>query len=337
MAFGKVAAASLVFGILYTIMFVYMCFMYATKRYKWKSRFTILFAHAAIRIASQACGVAFGVLLWKNLQVFIAYLILGAEGYFSLTIASYYFLRHYELSMFGKSRLGSLNPTMGTWQRSLAIWTLRPLWAPWKFVRDNCIMIVDSWLIPANAIIIAGGSLMAQAISPDANNLSQDKAAELANTAKGLRTAGQAIFLIITCVWLLFVLNATRKTVAARLPRISKLACAVFIVIGLFLLIRGIFGVLQSVVWRLSYYNDSNYDANGLSTEFVVLETVLAVMPEFVAAALLNASWWATREQPEAIRHYQDEIATAGGGTKLGGAHESNDFHGNPETKRLNV
>lgn len=53
MAFGKVAASALVFGILYAIMFSYMCFMYATKRYKWKSRFTILFFHAAIRIASQ--------------------------------------------------------------------------------------------------------------------------------------------------------------------------------------------------------------------------------------------------------------------------------------------
>lgn len=53
MAFGKVAAASLVFGILYAVMFVYMCGMYATKRYKWKSRFTILFIHAAIRVASQ--------------------------------------------------------------------------------------------------------------------------------------------------------------------------------------------------------------------------------------------------------------------------------------------
>lgn len=53
MAFGKDAAAALVFLILYFAMFCYMAFMYATKRLKWASRFTILFAHCIIRLASQ--------------------------------------------------------------------------------------------------------------------------------------------------------------------------------------------------------------------------------------------------------------------------------------------
>lgn len=32
----------------------------------------------------QACGVAFGILVWDNVNVFIAFLVLSAEGYFSL-------------------------------------------------------------------------------------------------------------------------------------------------------------------------------------------------------------------------------------------------------------
>lgn len=88
MSFGKEAGAALVFGILYAGMFVYMTFMYATKRYRWSSRFTILYFHCLIRVASQACGVAFGVLVWDNTDVFVAYLILGAEGYFSLVSRS---------------------------------------------------------------------------------------------------------------------------------------------------------------------------------------------------------------------------------------------------------
>lgn len=84
MSFGREAGAALAFGILYFGMLVYMSFMYATKRYKWASRFTILYFHCLIRVASQACGVAFGVLVWSNTDVFVAYLILSAEGYFSL-------------------------------------------------------------------------------------------------------------------------------------------------------------------------------------------------------------------------------------------------------------
>ncbi|BEI87624.1 uncharacterized protein CcaverHIS019_0103420 [Cutaneotrichosporon cavernicola] len=322
MVFGKVAAAALVFGILYAIMFSYMCVMYATKRYKWKSRFTILFLHAAIRVASQACGVAFGVLLWKNTEVFVAYLILGAEGYFSLTIASYYFLRHYELRNFGKSRLGQLNPAVGTWKRAAQIWTWMPLWAPWRYTRDNVIMIVDAWLIPANALIITGGSLMVAAMNPEANHLTAKQAADRLNLAKGFRTAGQAVFLTLTCVWVLFVLNALRKTVAARLSRRKHIACAVFGTIGVFLIIRGVFGVLQSVIWKLSYYNPSNYDAQGFTTEFVALENVLAVMPEFVAAALLNASYWATHKHADEVLPFENG---------------SNEPDGHQETKGLNV
>lgn len=40
----------------------------------------------------QCCGVAFGVLVFDNVNVFIAYLILGAEGYFSLV--SYSHVKH---------------------------------------------------------------------------------------------------------------------------------------------------------------------------------------------------------------------------------------------------
>jgi hypothetical protein len=93
--------------------------------------------------------VAFGVILWENTSVFVAYLILGAEGYFSLTIASYYFLRHYELRNFKRSRLGKLKEEKRTWVRTIEIWSWAPLWAPWRYTKDNVIMIVDSWLIPA--------------------------------------------------------------------------------------------------------------------------------------------------------------------------------------------
>lgn len=61
MAFGKEAAAALVFAILYFVMWAYMTFMYATKRYRFKSRFTILYFHTIIRVVSQ---VSFDSVNW---------------------------------------------------------------------------------------------------------------------------------------------------------------------------------------------------------------------------------------------------------------------------------
>ena len=57
---------------------------FLTHRYKWKSRWSMLFFHVMVRVASQACGIAFGILGFSNIIVFLAYLILGAEGYFTL-------------------------------------------------------------------------------------------------------------------------------------------------------------------------------------------------------------------------------------------------------------
>jgi hypothetical protein len=55
-----------------------------TGRYKWKSKWGVLFFYVLVRIASQACGVAFGMLGFSNVHVFLAYTILAAEGYFIL-------------------------------------------------------------------------------------------------------------------------------------------------------------------------------------------------------------------------------------------------------------
>jgi hypothetical protein len=61
-----------------------MLYGYMTHRLKWKSVYSWLFFHVTIRVASQGCGVAFGILGFENTDVFLAYLILGAEGYFTL-------------------------------------------------------------------------------------------------------------------------------------------------------------------------------------------------------------------------------------------------------------
>jgi hypothetical protein len=59
-----------------------------TRRIKWRSRWSILFFHVMVRLASQACGIGFAILGFSNTNIFLAFLILGAEGYFTLVNAT---------------------------------------------------------------------------------------------------------------------------------------------------------------------------------------------------------------------------------------------------------
>lgn len=75
--FTGLAAAALVFGITYTCLLIWLLQKFATKQFSFKSKWTLLLIHVLIRVASQALGVAFGILVFDNVGVFIAYLVLG--------------------------------------------------------------------------------------------------------------------------------------------------------------------------------------------------------------------------------------------------------------------
>ena len=73
------AGVALLFAILYLGLFLHMVWRYNRKDYKWRSKHTLLFSHVCIRVVSQALGVAFGILVFDNVDVFIAYLVLSAH------------------------------------------------------------------------------------------------------------------------------------------------------------------------------------------------------------------------------------------------------------------
>lgn len=314
--FTAEAGAALVFLILYVLLWTYMTAMYARKRYEWKSRYTILYLHTSIRVASQACGLAFAILAWRNIDVFVAYLILSAEGYFSLTIAAYYFLKHYEIKHFGWSRLGPADNKEGGRRRLVQALSMVAVVMPWRFWDRNLLMIVDAWLIPANAIIIAGGSIMA-GLNDRSRELDAADYNNRLNVSKGLRTAGQAVFLALTLVFVALYVNAARKGRGikhAAERTMSRTALAIFGCVGGMLLVRGIFGVLQAAVTSLSYTSPENYSEHGMTPRFTAIEYCLAVVPEFVAAFLLNMSYWSTQREPsvEPREEREGEAGTAG-------------------------
>ena len=112
---------------------------------------------------------------------------------------------------------------------------------PWRY-KHHILAPVHSLLIPANAIIIAGGSFLASDANTDPTDFNQ--------TAKILRSIGSAIFLAVTlffngCVLKTFFDSKKERTdVHLTLPILG--------VVGLLLIVRGVFGLLQSAVWNVS-------------------------------------------------------------------------------------
>ncbi|KAH8796200.1 hypothetical protein DL96DRAFT_1722164 [Flagelloscypha sp. PMI_526] len=162
--FTKESGAALVFGIGYFILFLWMLYAYATRRIKRKSRYSILFFHITIRIASQGCGVAFGILGFDNPDVFLAYLILGAEGYFTLVICAYRFLIswHQHNLPSKQSFLEPRETDKSRTRRKILIMAL--IWpaAPFIYWR-NFMVWMHTFLILANIAIVTGGSYLAGA------------------------------------------------------------------------------------------------------------------------------------------------------------------------------
>ena len=73
------ASAALVFLILYAILLTFLLFGYFTGRLRLRSRYSVILFHVTIRLASQATGLAFGVVGYANTSLLVAYFILGGE------------------------------------------------------------------------------------------------------------------------------------------------------------------------------------------------------------------------------------------------------------------
>lgn len=115
-------------------------------------------------------------------------------------------------------------------------------------------MIIDSWLIPANAIIIAGASITANLQNSD--NLSELSQSEIDNKktiSKVLRTLGQSIFFALTVIWVAFLANTAIKVQRRRgIISGAKTVLGLFTIVGFMLCTRGMFGILQAAIESVS-------------------------------------------------------------------------------------
>ncbi|KAJ7493703.1 hypothetical protein FB451DRAFT_1122272 [Mycena latifolia] len=296
--FTAEAGTSLAFLIGYLVVFAWMLFAYLTHLIKWRSRYSLIFFHIVVRIASQGCGIAFGILGFRNTSVFLAFLILGAEGYFSLVLCAFRFLVswHEHNLASGTSWLeprdtpepGAPKPNKS---RKLLVFIFLGPFALLIY-RNNPMVAIHSVLVLANVAIIIGGAYLAGASDyTDVNSADTQRRLQV---SKITRTAGQGVFLACNALLLAAILqtihtnlrHGDRSQKTRTWPRIHP--TLIVILLAWFpLMVRGTFGILQSAIFQLSYFNPDNYTDSGFKPSFTAVEYGLGVLPEFLTCACL--------------------------------------------------
>lgn len=239
----------------------------------WKTVYTALWFFGLFRVGGQLCGLVFATLGFKHWQWLIAYLVLSAEGYFSLILASFYFVVQCQIRQNGKSWLRKCKDERNPDNKH-------------RCGRDlDFSTVFHLVLIPANAFIIGGGTTLT---GVDTDKWDQETGK--INTSKGLRTAGLIIFLIQT-FWVVFLACYIYFKEHIRLITMYLLFAALP-----FLVVRGIFGILSIYIDEMNYYDLTNYTEDGLKSKFVAYEYCLATTMEFVASVLLIMSYYVDKD-----------------------------------------
>nr|GAT51314.1 predicted protein [Mycena chlorophos] len=312
--FNSDTGAALLFLILYVLVFSWMTFMYLRKSIKWRSRWSILYLHVTVRMASQGCGIGFTILGFSNVNVFLAFLILGAEGYFTLVLCTFRFLISWQQHNL-PSGVSWLEPRRGTHisardrtRRLLAFLFLGPF--ALLFYRDNIMAAFHLLLAFANGIIIGGASLLANA---NLNDFELPATQRKLKIARDLRTSGQSVFLACNVALLGIILATMWNDRKARMEKAATqrdgngtVLCGqeyhktlvVLLITWLPLIVRGVFGVLQSADFNLSYFDPNNYGPHGFSDHFTLVEYIMGVTMEWVSCVLLCTTYFTSRTDP---------------------------------------
>ncbi|CAN6624569.1 hypothetical protein TRVA0_010S00342 [Trichomonascus vanleenenianus] len=270
-------AASTTFLVLYLILTVFTS--NAVFRQGVKSPYTIVLIFGLIRLGAQLSGIGFAVAGYQEYKWLIAYLIMGAEGYFVLLLCVFHFYCYSEEIAFGWS---SLRPTR---QQRIELSEQKGR-SPDYYKYTSWAAIFHFCLIPANVLIIVGGTQLSS-LRFDDPALRQ----AVTHRAQILRGTGQAVFLFLNCVamalgvYLIKVKNLRTYMMYALLA-----ACP-------FCFIRGLYGLLSVFILSINYFDMSNYTANGLAPRFVACEYILGTTMEFLAASLIVSTFYFKRPQ----------------------------------------
>ncbi|KAG5368103.1 hypothetical protein CJU90_0291 [Yarrowia sp. C11] len=274
-------AAALTFLVLYLIALIISVYILVQRGIK--SRFTFIAIVCLIRVGAQLSGVGFSIQGFEHYQWLIAYLILGAEGYFSIVLAAYHFVAVFETHVTGNSFLRPTLPLELKSGKGARASHNRFSW----YLRHNTSLYFHFLLIPANVILIVGGTRTIGVPADEWNT------SHLVKEGKILRVVGQSIFLG-GCVFIL--------AYAVRLRTAKKLSGApltAVLLAGPPLLVRGAFGIISALVDDYNYYDFNNYGANGLKTKFLLGEYLMGATMEYLATIILLLSHFSAFSKSE--------------------------------------
>ncbi|EMG49658.1 hypothetical protein SBY92_004471 [Candida maltosa Xu316] len=264
-AFKNSGIAASVFLVLYTIYTAFTIKVVYDKG--WRSIYTSLLIFGIFRVCGQFSGVAFAALGYEHYQWLIAYLVFTAEGYFVLILSSFHLLAKAQVDVFGYSWIRPTRKQREEQRKNATNWRQK------LHASLPPSTVFHALLIPANAFIISGGSMLT---GQGIDNIDQNKL----HTSKALRTVGQIVFLAQTLMAILLAVYVYFKE-GLRHHNVY----AIFLVAP-FLLVRGIFGIMSIYVNEMNYYDMRNYSEDGLKPKFVVFEYVLAATMEFIAGSI---------------------------------------------------
>ena len=329
------ATTALVYLVLYTILFSYLFYGYATRHLTFGSRYTVILFHVTIRLPSQATGFAFGVVGYSNTNLLVAYLVLGgesilfylfpsttrpaflltAEGYFSLVICTYRFLISWQ-----NDNLASHNswlephfpPNTPMFRRFLLSFAL---FGP----NRQPMAVIHNLLIGANTIIIAGehrihpiifvfkyiyhfffffNIYIGGSLLARGFNSEKDFNSNLL-TPKIMRTVGQSVFLSINAFLLYCILDTIHQSRLENPNKRTHPTLLILLAIWPCLFTRGMYGVLTGCLPAFSYFNLDNYNATGLKISFLASEYGMGTTMEWVSCTLLMLTYITSRNDPK--------------------------------------
>ncbi|KAF7982874.1 hypothetical protein HWV62_25108 [Athelia sp. TMB] len=313
MGLNNETSAALVFLVLYAIVFVILILGYLTRRVALRSRYTVLAFHVTVRLASQATGVAFGIIGFANYHLLVAYFVLGAEGYFTLVLCAFRFLISWQ---------NHNTATHDSWlepRRPKGQPFLQRLQQSFTIIgndRRSPMSTIHVLLIAANTIIIAGGSLLAGGdVVQFYKNLP---------TSKGLRVTGQLIFLLINTFLLYCLVRVIRQARRENPGRRVHPTLLLLLAAWPLLFVRGMYGVLAGLLPTFNYFDPTNYTDTGLTNSFVASEYVLGTTMEWTSCVLLLSTWYTSRKDPKKADLDMMEIEARKGTDQPAGDSEAN-------------
>ena len=116
-------------------------------------------------------------------------------------------------------------------------------------------------------------------------------------SAKGLRTAGQAVVLTLNICVIYCIVNAIRKSRRANPSKRTHPTLRVLLATCPLLFIRGVYGVMTGVLPAFNYYDPHNYGKRGFTRSFVISEYIMGPTMEWACCALLMFTYFTFLEE----------------------------------------